>query len=69
MKSLKIGATLFLVTIATVSAMFYATLFSRKAVHGRLYFIVYINNFANFFVYFWIEDKFRNWILRRNDQE
>ena len=64
-KSLKIGVALFVVTISTYTPFLYADLFSDGDVSGYAHFLFYCNNFANFFVYFWIDDKFRDWTLRR----
>ena len=63
-KSVKIGASLFLVTILTYSNLVYATI-TGVPYSGYLYFVIYVNNSANFFVYFWIDENFRKWTLRK----
>ena len=65
MKAIKIGAMLVVVSFASFTPSVVAGS-TNKAVPGYFNFFVYINNFANFFVYFWIDDKFRNWVLRRS---
>ena len=60
MKSLKL-----IVMISTHSPFIYVGFINDGDVSGYTHFLFYCNNFANFFVYFWIDDKFRDWILRR----
>ena len=64
---MKIGSALFCVTMAAYTPFLYADLFSDGNVSPYVYFLfyMYINNVANFFVYFWIDLQFRDWILRR----
>ena len=64
LKSVKIGASLFLVTILTYSNLVFATI-TGIPYSGYLYCVIYVNNFANFFVYFWIDENFRKWTLRK----
>ena len=63
-KSVKIGASLFLITIITYTPIELAYVigipFFRYIEHA-----IYINNFINFFVYLWIDEDFRRWILRK----
>ena len=61
-KSAKIGASLFFLTVATYSSLFYA-LGAEEGISGYWKFVVSINNFANFFIYFWIDKKFRKAVL------
>ena len=63
MKSVKIGASLFLLTIATYAPLVFVFA-TETQISGYMRFIIYINNFANFFIYFWIDEKFRNAVLR-----
>ena len=63
-KTVKIGASLFLVTMVTYSPIIFSII-TGIAQTGYIFGIIYVNNFANFFVYFWIDEKFRHWILRR----
>ena len=63
-KSVKIGASLFAVTMLTYSSTVYGVI-TGVPVTGYIYVLIYINNFANFFVYFWIDKKFRIWVLRK----
>ena len=62
MKSVKIGASLVVLTLATLSPLIYAIV-TKTALSGYLRFVTYINNFANFFVYFWIDKEFRKAVL------
>ena len=62
-KSVKIGASLFLLIIATYTPLGYA-IASKTTISGYLAFVIYINNFANFFIYFWIDEKFRKAVLK-----
>ena len=64
-KSVKIGASLFLVTIVTYLPIVYTSV-TQLHFSGYVYGTIYVNNFANFFVYFLIDEKFRHWILRKN---
>ena len=61
-KAVKIGASLFVLSIITYTPLTLADL-SHTVVSGYFYFSVFINNFANFFVYVWVDVKFRNWLL------
>ena len=63
LKSVKIGASLFVVTVASYTPLIFSIL-STTYLSGYLYFVIYINNFANFFVYAWIDDKFRESLPR-----
>ena len=63
-KSVKIGMSLFFLTIATYLP-FHISVLTNIPYSGYLYGLIYINNFANFFVYFWIDRKFRRWVLHR----
>ena len=62
-KSVKIGASLFLLIIATYSPLVYATA-AKTSISGYMGFVIYINNFANFFIYFWIDENFRKAVLK-----
>ena len=62
-KSVKIGSSIFFLIIATYSPLCYAIVAKTK-VSGYLGFVIYINNFANFFIYFWIDKKFRKAVLQ-----
>ena len=64
MKSVKIGACLFLLTVATYLPSAVGQ-FSGGKISEYFSFIVYINNFGNFFVYLAIDEQFRGFILRR----
>ena len=68
MKAIKIGAMLFLVSFASFTPIVVAVINDGLEIWGYFDFFIYINNFANFFVYFWIDDKFRNWVLRRSNE-
>ena len=57
-KSAKIGAGLFVVSVTSYFPLVYSLL-SAQYRSGYLYFVIFINNFANFFVYAWIDEKFR----------
>ena len=63
MKSVKIGASLFLLTVVTFAPLAYA-LGTQATISGYLSLVIYINNFANFFIYFWIDNKFRKAVLK-----
>ena len=67
MKAIKIGAMLVVVSFASFTPSVVAGR-TNIPVPGYFNFFIYINNFANFFVYFWIDDKFRNWVLRRSNE-
>ena len=62
-KCVKIGACLVALTLATFSPIAYASV-AKTALSGYMFFVVYINNFANFFIYFWIDDKFRKAVFK-----
>ena len=63
-KSVKIGASLFTLNFVCFSPAF-INAFTNKPIPGYLHPVVFINNFANVFVYFWIDVKFRNFVLCR----
>ena len=62
-KSVKIGASLVVVTLVTFSPLVYAVV-AETSISGYIHFVIYINNFANFFVYFWIDERFRKAVLK-----
>ena len=68
MKAIKIGAMLVVVTFLSFTPVLLVGNSDQK-MPGYFNFFIYINNFANFFVYFWIDDKFRNWVLRRSKEK
>ena len=57
-KSVKIGAGIFVLTVATYLPAIVGSFVGVK-VSGYWAYAVYVNNFANFFVYLWIDDEFR----------
>ena len=61
-KSVKIGASLFFVTMVSYSPIVFGTI-TGVPYPGYLFVVIYVNNFVNFFVYFWIDKNFRKWIL------
>ena len=65
MKAIKIGAMLVVVALLSFTPVVLVGNLDLQMA-GYFHFFVHINNFANFFVYFWIDDKFRNWVLRRS---
>ena len=54
---------MFVVAVASYTPLIFSLL-SATYLSGYLYFVIYINNFANFFVYAWIDDKFRESLPR-----
>ena len=66
-KSVKIGAGLFLVSMASFTPLLVA-LNTDLVLPGHLMYFMYINNFANFFVYIWIDRKFRAFVLCSSNQ-
>ena len=62
-KSVKIGASLFFFTLVTFIPILLVS-FHDSVIPGYLYFAMYINNFDNFFIYLWIDDKFRKYRLQ-----
>ena len=63
-KSVKIGASLFMLTIVSYCPLVLNGNLGLVA-SPYLFYFIYINNFGNFFIYFWIDEKFRKFILRR----
>ena len=56
-KSVKIGASLFLLTMATFMPITYDFM-TQDMVSAYSFFVIYSNYFANFFIYFWIPNFF-----------
>ena len=63
-KSVKIGASLFVLTLVWYLP-FVLTILVGWRISRYFFYFAYINNFANFFVYFWIDENFRNAVLCR----
>ena len=63
-KSVKIGVSLFILTIFCYTSVLIAANSNLYLSHYAFY-LIYVNNFGNFFIYFWIDEKFRKYILRR----
>ena len=57
-KSIKIGGSLLILKICCFLPIFIAS-FIGFQLPIYLYYVVYINNFANFFVYLWVDENFR----------
>ena len=68
MRSVQIGASLFFVMVSCFIPAFVVS-FTNIELSGYLYYVFHINNFANFFIYFWIDRKFRNFVMRRSDSQ
>ena len=58
MKSVKIGASLFLVFIFSFTPLLYAVN-SEGAISGYFRFTLLINNLSNFFIYLLVDEEFR----------
>ena len=39
--------------------------YSNLFVSQYFFYLLYFNSFGNFFIYFWIDEKFRKFILRK----
>ena len=57
MKSVKIGLSLFIVYMISHTPYKYITTFGGP-ISGYFKFAFYINNLANFFIYFFVDEKF-----------
>ena len=66
-KAVKIGASLFVLTTGTFAPTLYASV-TRTTISGYFYYVLSVNNFANFFIYIWIDGEFRSWILRKKTE-
>ena len=58
MKTVKIGLSLFMVYLLSCTPFLYVILF-KKSISGYFRFAFYINNLANFFIYLFVDEKFR----------
>ena len=63
-KSVKIGVGLFLLTIFCYTSVILAVNSNLFVTTYALY-LIYFNNFGNFFIYLWVDEKFRKYILRK----
>ena len=62
-KSVKIGVSLFALTIFCYTSVVLSANSNLHLSHYAFY-LIYVNNFGNFFIYFWIDEKFRKFIMR-----
>ena len=58
MKSVKIGMSLFIIFILSFTPVFYVII-SGEPISGYFRFTFYINTMANFFIYLFVDEKFR----------
>ena len=61
MKSLKISLSLFIVFTLSHTPYIYISIFGGP-ISGYFRFAFYINNLANFFIYLFVDEKFRAWV-------
>ena len=61
-KSVKIGVALFTLTVVCYLSVVLLAL-SNLVISPYLFYLLYFNNLGNFFIYFWIDEKFRKFIL------
>ena len=64
MKAVKIGVSLLILTILSYLPPPFLNLVLRLTVPKYVMFTFYVNNFANFFIYIWIDEKFRKFVCR-----